>query len=813
MLSHNKIIKTEKQKWKSTYSAVTQSIDAFVRGNLSAPQDFSGFIIEHAEEISLRLLTATRFTNPRSLTLEGQQQLALGDLYHAHSKKQGAFLKDVEIPSHVSAAKTDERVSHVKIKKGTRLIQYVRPGGYLGDYYAASDKTLPNELGTSALVTDPNDPTKVIDRVKVELVVIEDADIEARVSTAKPVKDFWSIKGEVVDCSGGGEQYYMPLPVADKKRCLAILAIDHPQRKADVELVAKTNGLALLERHVVLQNLGLSNFHEAYTRTELISENDLLPLDHYALQEMAYNALQKGHHQMAVVYLQHALTKRGATATDKLHLKLVLGMIYCSLGQSGLGMKCIKEFLQNNQLSNSLILHAQLHLARAEVEPESGIHALLQVGRNFDSSVYDDIHALIHLDIGIRYNLIANEMSDEITYDDFDEDGEQHHRKMQYAQEAEKYLNWASNSCLLPLQEKIICDMELAFSYHKQRRYREAICLLCEVETELTELIESVSDDFRRAALLDMQMQLLGVKLAIGINLARYKSTDGIPGRLYRVKPVEYLLDIATQLDAAPPMLVKLVFHRWVGRDVNNLYIEGWFKDKAKESSVQGTRLIGLYRKYMPLDIEQICQDLRSNRVEELSLGYLGMPEPAGINDAQFLKLMQALAENTSLKSLFVRRFSSHVANQAAQNRAELLFNALLSAHGKGQCLEYLSYSGAKFNNVAEMNLMVDYLERNQHLRILQPSLHDWHDVNAFQRFAQAISRHSSLTTLLTGIFKLKGAGRVLYEAGLQCPTLRHVYAFPGAIGDANDPGVENNEWLKQLHEEKSRMNKGNFHV
>lgn len=809
MESRTKQKKTDQHDWQSTYSSIVQSINSFVGNNLTAPQNFSGIIIAKVTSISLQLLTATRFSNPRSLTIEGQQQLALGDLYHAHSKKQGAFLKDIEIPSHVSAAKTDERISHVKIKKGTRLIQYVRPGGYLGDYYAASDKTLPDELGTSALVTDPNDPTKVTNRVKIELVVMEDA-IEARVSTAKPVKDFWSIKGEIIECNGGGEQYYMPLPVSEKKRCLVILAETDPLRKVDIELIAKNNGLIVLNRQAALQQLGLSDFLEAYSRIELITENDLATLDHYASQEMAYQALQKGHPQMAIIYLRHALIKRGANVNDKLTLKLVLGMLYCALGQAGLGVKCIQEFLQDSQhlpVSESLRLHAMLHLARAEEDPSQSIRALIEVQKKLVGAQYNEMQALINLDIGIRYNLIANETSDEITYDDFNEQGEQHYLKMQYAVQAEQYLNSAQKSHVLFLLEEIICHIELAFSYHKQRRYREAICLLCEVETELTELIESVRGDFHHAALLDMEMQLLGVKLGIGINLARYKSTEGIPGRLYEVNPVEYLLNIATQLDAAPPMLVKLVFHRWVGRDVNNLYIEGWFKDKAKDSSIQGARLIGLYRKYMPLDIEQICQDLRSNRVEKLSLGYLGMPEPAGISDAQFQKLMQALSVNTSLKSLFMRRFSSHVADQGIDNRAELLFTALLVAHRKGQRLEYLSYSGAKFNHVNEMHLMVDYLESNQNLRILQPSLYDWHDINAFKRLAQAISHHASLTTLLTGIFKLKDAGRLLYDAGLQCRNLRYIYAFPGSIGDINDDGVQNNEWLKRLHAEKNNIN------
>lgn len=158
-----------------------QSIHPFATQALSHPDAMRGGIIDNAVKISTFLLFASHLVNPRSLSMEAQQQLTLGDAYHEHSLKSGAFLKDVEIPSHVSAAQTDERVAHVNIKKGTRLLQYVRPKGYIGDYYAASDKTEPYQLGTSTMVSDPNDASQIVPRVKLEIIVIENDGFQARV--------------------------------------------------------------------------------------------------------------------------------------------------------------------------------------------------------------------------------------------------------------------------------------------------------------------------------------------------------------------------------------------------------------------------------------------------------------------------------------------------------------------------------------------------------------------------------------------------------------------------------------------------------
>jgi hypothetical protein len=819
-----KKLKATDVDWKASYNLVLQSINAFAAQGLSHSENMHGCIIDNAIKISLFLLLASRHVNPRSLSIEGQQQLALGDTYHEHSLKKGAFLKDIEIPSHVSAAQTDERVAHVKIKKGTRLLQYVRPRGYLGDYYAASDKTQPDQLGTSMLVTDPNDATQVVNRVKLEIIAMADAGFQARVSTAKPVVDFWSIKGQTVHCAGGGEQHYMPLPVPVRQSGLVLLGSDDKYLHAEIEAIAKANGIRVATKKDVLKELNMIAFADAYTREEVIKDSDVLNHDCYSMQRMAYDALLYGNYQMASTYLNFAISKRGVIKQDKIILGAILGLVYLSLGQSGRGIKLARDYLhyyENMKQVNhhdtgtldELTFHVKLHLARAEADPRVGINLFNELLAVYPHK-QDILSSVIMLEIGIRYNIIANEYSDEVTFEDFDDFGKQDNKKKQFVVESDKFLNSALKNRCLPVQESLICMIELAFSYHKQRRNIDALNLLLQVEQQLVSLIQDVSNDFSRAAILDLKMQLLGVRLGIGLNLARCKDVNTLPDPLKLINPVTNLLRLSDELEKSPPMMVKLIFNRWVGRNANNLFIEGWFQKQgaADDLSVQGARLIGLYRKFIPLDVDRICRDLEANKTEKLDLAYLGMPEPAGISDTDFLKIAKAIACNTSLKALFIRKFS-RIEHAAVQNnspvpfvyRAKVLFDALSHAQSNGQHLEYLSYSGARFNNTDEMMAVIQYLQNNKKLKILQASLYYWTDASLFRQLADTIQHHPSLTTLLTAIFKLSGAGEMVYQAGIHSPCLRYVYPFPGRIAnDSSDHGVINNEWMKKLANELS---------
>lgn len=802
----------DKKQQDTTYSSLIRSINRFSTQALSHPEAHRGILIDGAVSISMALLQATQHVNPRSLSLEGQQQLALGDIYYEHTTKNGVFLRDVEIPSHVAAAQTDERVALVKLTKGTRLIQYVRPEGYIGDYYSASDKITPQELGVSNQVSDPKDPTIAIDRVKLEMVVVDTHGYQARVSTAKPVSDFWSIKGKTVECTGGGEQHYAPVPIPVRQQGLVIIAPDDEDKRVAVEAIAKINGMKVMSENEIKETHGIKYLVEAYSRKEVFDDVNLQKEDFHSLQRMAHDALQFGHYQMAATYINYALAKRGVAKQDKVALSCVLGFVYAAIGQTGRATKLIHDYLSYDGSANShLTLHAKLHLARLEADPKKAIIAyenLIATHPEIDSR----LRSLLNLEIGIRYNNIASKHSDELTFEDFDADGKQDEKKKEPALKAEEFIKKALSGGNLETQEQLVCNIELALSLHKQRRNIDALKVLIQVEDQLSKFIDQVRDDFSKSALHDLNMQLLGVRLGIGLNLARCVDTSNVPDELKNINPVVYLQALSEELEKSPPMKVKLIFSRWIGPNANNLFIEGWFLKRATptDASSQGSRLIALYRKFIPLDIAKICQELEANRIDRLDLAYLGMPEPAGISDKDFEKLCASLAKNTSLKALFIRKFSNEApkdktsdAAATFQYRSKLLFESLSAAHDKGQRLEYLSYSGARYNNKDEMLTTVNYLKKNSSLKILQASLYDWKHTDVFEKFADVIRQHPSLTTLLTGIFKHKGAGELLYHAGKESPHLRYIHPFPGNIAaDPNDTGRVNNEYMQKLEKE-----------
>jgi hypothetical protein len=798
---------------EDSYVLILKSIHAFSAQALSHPADLRGCVIDNGINISLFLLLASCYVNPRSLSIEGQQQLALGDSYYQHSLTKGAFLRDVEIPSHVSATQTDERVAHVNIKRGTRLIQYVRPNGFLGDYYAAADKIKPEQLGISSLVSDSLNPGQEVARVKLEIIVINTEGFPARVSTAKSANDFWSIKNKTVPCPGGGEQYYMPLPVSVRQSGLLLLQSDNLSIQKEIEAIAKLNNLIIVGKEEALRIVDMTSFADAYTRDEVLQDVDMFSLDFHTLQRLAYDALFHGNYQTAATYLNFALNCRGVTLQDKTLLRCVLGMIYVSLGQSGRGAKLLQDFTNyyislNKTKSDKfhkmdeLASHAKLHLARSEDDPELAIAAFESL---LTTTSHEGMqHSLLNLEIGMRYNIIANQYSDETTFDDFNEEGQLDGKKQQFAIDAEKFLQASLQSDRLPFQESLICMIELAFSLHKQRKNNEALTLLTQVQEKLEILIADVKKDFSTAALLDLHMQLLGVRLGIGLNQARSRAESA----------VKYLLEVCEDLQNSPPMMVKLIFKRWVGRNANNLFIEGWFHQKIRgeeDMSKQGASLIGLYRKFIPLDIDNICRELKANRTEELDLAYLGMAEPAGVSDKDFKKITEALASNTSLKKLFIRKFSKKESNHDKSSepfvyRAKVLFDALSAAQKNGQQLVYLSYSGSRFNYAEEMQSAINYLENNKHLKVLQASLYDWKDQKIFTDFANTIATHPTLTTLLTGILKLEGAGEIIYQSCIKSSSLRYVHKFPGKMVEKSedDPVRVNNEWIARLSDELS---------
>lgn len=794
------------QDTRKAFAPLSLLIRQRLNDNFLKPTPHKAPVSKNAVGIAEALLFSSEWVNPRSLSIDGQRQIALGSVYHQFTHEVGTRLTTEEIPSHVAAAMTTSRVNTLSVKPGTKLYQFVRPDGWIGDYYAVNDQTRPDELGISGLVSGSNDPTQTVERVKLTFVVIGDEAINAGVSTAKEVDDTWSINGKYVHCLGGGKQIYMPLTTSGKQQSIVILLSDDQRDQDRVRAVAKKNGVPALTQQE-LDQLNLAS--------NALPDFERLPADPNELQELAFDAFEIGNIEKAKLILQKYIQLTGLSNHDIVNARAILGCINALSGQmidANQIVKSFEHFARNSSDINDkkLLFLVHFHLARANIVPAQAISLLnnclnkLSPHSIFSSDMTETYRSLINLELAIQHNRLASQFSDEITFNDFDDDGRQCDNKFKSAREALVLLNDV-DMMLLPPQEQIVFLLEKAFANHRVKNYKDALEALAEAEDLLKKEINS--NIYPNSMMEELKLQQLNIKLGMGLCLARLSGTkQAIPPEYSQVEPVSYLKDLNVELNKAPPMKVALLFKRWVGSNANNLFIQGWHNQSSQDKA-QGADLISVFRKYIPLDINTIVRDLEENSVLKLDLAYLGLPQPAGINDKDFGRLCIALAKNTSLKSVFMRKFSArHDNKEPTSQRATMLFNALDAAQKNGQRLNYFSCSGSRFNSVEEKKACIQFLENNTSIRILQPSLYDFKEPEIMQEMANAIGNHSTLTTLLTGLFKCKGAGEMLYHAGMSSNTLKFVHPFPGKLDpDKDKDACENITWLEKLRFEKEQ--------
>lgn len=150
------------------------------------------------------------FSNPRTATqaqlrggsqfrrqFEARQQTAT-DFYRSQGYKPN------QIPDHLNGIDFTKPVEVVNLPSGTKLTQYQAPGGRQGNYYAPRG-TPAEELGIAPNATD-RATGAVVPKVANDYTVGPGG---ARVlrSTAAPVRDTWSVKGQSIQTQGGGTQY------------------------------------------------------------------------------------------------------------------------------------------------------------------------------------------------------------------------------------------------------------------------------------------------------------------------------------------------------------------------------------------------------------------------------------------------------------------------------------------------------------------------------------------------------------------------------------------------------------------------------
>lgn len=768
---------------------------------------------QHSALLLLNTLFANVQNNPRSLKIVEARQLMLGNLYENLIQTPGAFLSKREISSHISAAETDKRVAFIGIKAWTQLFQLVRPGGWLGDYYAGVPTVTASELGASPFVTDPNNEQEIVERVHVTLIVIADGALPAAVTTAKPVLDTWSIKGQEIDTCGGGEQYYFPLVSAAKRDSLVMLKPDNasPETILALQAIADKNGINLLSHDEIVAAYGQGEFQSPYSRASIAPK--LKKFHTPVLKLEVQTAMNSAMHRGAWHELIELLEKSLQSPLDQ----AILGSLCGLVGRISDAQTHLNSFIAFYENTDSLSFkatykevyhYARHHFGLNATTPEESI-AILEnlkvfindssalvphVGSSSSGSFSSNAHlALLDLDLAIRYNQLAAKHADELTFDDFDEDGVLIDHKLDAAKLAEQHVRAALTTRLLPLPEQIVAQTELGFSLKKQRKPIEALNALLTVQDQLATWREFIDDPH---SLKDLDLQHLSIRLAIGLTLCRCDNPALLPPSLRTVSRIDYLDALHQDLASIDRMSSRLLFNRWLGRNESDLFLVGWHERASSSNQERGTRLIQFYREIFPLEIDKICDALRENRITKLDLSYLGEAPPTGINNDDFKKLMSALAANTSLKKLYLRKCANSTDPVSEPyRRLPALANALATAQKSGQALTYLSYSGTRYRS-DEALAMVAYLAKNKSLIVLQPSLYDIKSLAIFERYAQVIQKHPMLTTLLTGILTSKGAGSVLGKACERAKAFKYLHPFPRALRGGQYTEQSNNEAL-----------------
>jgi hypothetical protein len=114
-------------------------------------------------------------------------------------------MSEAKIAGHLAGIDFTKPVEVVNVEEGVLLSQYQVPGRPRGSYYSpAGDKSSPSSLGIHDKATDRDG--HVIDKVAATYTVNKSTRMLK--STAKPIKDTWSIPKEEHMTAGGATQLY-----------------------------------------------------------------------------------------------------------------------------------------------------------------------------------------------------------------------------------------------------------------------------------------------------------------------------------------------------------------------------------------------------------------------------------------------------------------------------------------------------------------------------------------------------------------------------------------------------------------------------
>lgn len=753
-------------------------------------------------------LQANTHLDPRGITKAHRFQQLFGRMCQEFAEKPNSTLKMWEVPLLVSAAKTNDRVSFYNTQKGMIYWQYVRPAWYIGAYYTVDPSVSAEQLGVSMLVDDPADPTnktKYVSRIKAEFIVVSEEESAVAVTIAEPVNDNWSRRGISVLVQGGEKQHYLALHSQEKNKLVIVKpeAVDpnspdeYAAYLAEVDaltMIATKNSMELLTKVEIQRKYNIKDFIKPYSWSDapIVALTETENID---LQRQACESAGRGQYYDAIDLLKKVLAQ--LADPERVLAKAVLGCLYQLAGNITDGQVNLQTFFNFfdkaddtfKQTYTQFYYYALQQYALCHTQAEDIILHLKQLQKKID--ITEQQRALIHLDLGIQLNRIASRYSDDITSHDFDSSGKIKTSKNEAARGAENYLRQAIGSNKLNIHEAINAQTELAFALRKQNKVAEAANILYDALTNIL-AHENAHHHESKELVKDIYLQRLAIKLGLGLALCRCGDKSKLRVELQDeiYEPFDYLEKLLdNELKNLTIMETRILFNRWVGENDSDLFMRNWYLMDNKERAKKGTLILEFYRAKVSLEIAKICNLLRDNRIDNLELSYLGEPSPTGISDDDFVKLVNALRDNTSLRKLYIRRISG----ENNSERLTHLFDALTVAYHNGQHLTYLYIAGARYKQKTEIEATLNYLRVNQTLEILHPALFDWKSNEYFTQLAHIIKDHPTLCTFLPDIIRHSGAGSLLAEACVSADNIIQVYPFAGRIFEEQGIELANN--------------------
>lgn len=797
-------------------------------------------------QILVALIEPNMFRDPMGLAHEGiKQRRIAATIENFRVDSAGSTLIEAShVPGHVNGV-IPGSANYLQLPADLLFYQYVKPlcqdkngnpvNGYVGNYFCLDPQATPDNLGIYHLVLDPGTDQRIPrQHICIRLKKTPSLTIH---SQAKKIVDNFSIPGEGHLVQGGAEQFFIGIKLNEVKDYLEIIipASISSQEKDKILAISKRAGIPYIEvdEPTFRDMQGLSQqlakqLPEEPPSPQTLSETLSLVLKAVQLDRCP-QAIQLLHTVEAILDLpEHQ--------TEKALVILLRSCLYATVGnaEEHPSPPLRDKFKEANSATIRkdilIILCSHFILARTEPSPQLAISALQRLlkrlssnNSNLEYKIRIRLKILTLLELSKQFNRLYNSTTPYmLTRDDFNHLPTLAEDKIAASQQALTYIQevFALEVFALDIhkhlhpQELIHFHSQCAYAKYRLGDNKGALDQLILCDTLLQELIANVQDIYWRSAKDELELLQLSIKLRLYLILAKMKKED-YPAQYQSVSPQKELIELSKKFEQFDPMLIKLMVEKLLAMDSSDYHITGWTDHGSLQFA--GADLIKEIRKVVPVKFDLINKALTRSRsiVEKLDIPFLGLLFPCGISNDECNKFLAALKENTSLKSLALRKFASRAEDKQGNmildttNRLTNLLTTLDKAQQRrnGMELTYFSYDGARLSkdpNIKEqqMEAACQFIENNSSLLEFFPDLFDWDDEKFFRRFVTALKNHPTLQVLYAGIWeKNPNAGEILYEILKDREKPLKIVLHPNPLREGGNPNArKNNEWLQKLN-------------